>query len=144
MMNKPIMRKMHLGATAANLMLAATSAFAFTPPSHSSLSLPSQRNFGSFFHEATSTSSPYSTSTCRRHQQRYATASSEDGTGSSTSSFELLGLSDDLITAAQKMNWEVPTPVQQLSIPAILNMANDSSEVDGVGSSLWCEGPTGR
>jgi len=77
--------------------------------------------------------------------------------GVSNISFESLGLSKDIRTVAQKMNWEFPTPVQQLSIPAILNMASaadyDAAESsdgwsgeDGGGSSsssLWCEGPTG-
>ena len=80
--------------------------------------------------------------------------------GVSNISFESLGLSKDIRTVAQKMNWEFPTPVQQLSIPAILNMASaadydyDAAESsdgwsgeNGGGSSsssLWCEGPTGR
>lgn len=55
-----------------------------------------------------------------------------------TPSFENLGLSSDLLSVTQRMNWNIPTPVQQLAIPAILFDMNESS------SSLWCEAPTGR
>jgi superfamily II DNA/RNA helicase len=66
--------------------------------------------------------------------------------------FESLGLSDDLITVTQSMNWDSPTPVQQLSIPAILSLAtthqhnHDDNDDDNYSSSnsLWCESPTGR
>lgn len=50
-------------------------------------------------------------------------------------SFASLGLSEDMLTVAQKMEWSVPTAVQQLSIPAILDMGNSNS--------IWSEGPTG-
>ncbi|EJK59770.1 hypothetical protein THAOC_19966 [Thalassiosira oceanica] len=36
------------------------------------------------------------------------------------------------------MDWNVPTAVQRLSIPAVLEMEHGNSA-----SSLWCEGPTG-
>ena len=58
----------------------------------------------------------------------------------SSASFESLGLSADLISATQRMKWTEPTPVQQLSIPAILDM----NEGTASSNSLWCEGPTGR
>ena len=67
--------------------------------------------------------------------------------------FESLGLSEDLIAVTQRMNWDSPTPVQRLAIPAILAMAhrnpNDSNsnydDDDGsIANSLWCEAPTGR
>ena len=67
--------------------------------------------------------------------------------------FESLGLSEDLIAVTQRMNWDSPTPVQRLAIPAILTMArrnhNDSNsnydDEDGtIANSLWCEAPTGR
>ncbi len=73
---------------------------------------------------------------------------------SSNGSYESLGLSDDLITVTKSMNWDSPTPVQQLSIPAILTkMArqlhdvatdNDDDEDDvRCFDSLWCEATTG-
>ncbi|KAL7545930.1 hypothetical protein ACHAWF_009279 [Thalassiosira exigua] len=58
--------------------------------------------------------------------------------------FASLGLSDDLVSAARRMGWDDPTPVQRLSVPAILDMAEgDEEEDDGGSGSLWCEGPTG-
>jgi hypothetical protein len=77
--------------------------------------------------------------------------SSSDNDVSSSGGFESLGLSDDLITVTQSMNWDSPTPVQQLSIPAILNMAthqhnheSNNDDIYNTSNSLWCESPTGR
>eukprot|EP00571_Detonula_confervacea_P004747 CAMPEP_0172313420 /NCGR_PEP_ID=MMETSP1058-20130122/20161_1 /TAXON_ID=83371 /ORGANISM="Detonula confervacea, Strain CCMP 353" /LENGTH=645 /DNA_ID=CAMNT_0013027065 /DNA_START=55 /DNA_END=1992 /DNA_ORIENTATION=+ len=98
------------------MMAMLTAATAFTPPSHSN-----------------------NPSSCRPH----AIASSSSCRHASESNFESLGLSGDLIDVARRMNWEVPTPVQQLSIPAILDMAGTASGSDDRSSSLWCEGPTG-
>lgn len=57
---------------------------------------------------------------------------------SDTESFEPLGLSNDLLEVTRRTGWEVPTPIQSLSIPAILEM--DESDTS---KSLWCEAPTG-
>ena len=38
----------------------------------------------------------------------------------SSTSFEDLGLSSELIEVTQRMNWYKPTPVQQIALPAIL------------------------
>eukprot|EP00581_Thalassiosira_minuscula_P027758 CAMPEP_0183751330 /NCGR_PEP_ID=MMETSP0739-20130205/1682_1 /TAXON_ID=385413 /ORGANISM="Thalassiosira miniscula, Strain CCMP1093" /LENGTH=691 /DNA_ID=CAMNT_0025987551 /DNA_START=60 /DNA_END=2135 /DNA_ORIENTATION=- len=146
------MRRMNLGATAANLIFASNyRAFAFiTPTSRSSFT--SHKRLGtppaaSLLHDA-----PIRCGRRRRYRHHCAalasSSSSDDNVGGSSSissSFESLGLSDDLIAVTQKMKWDVPTPVQQLSIPAILDMAGDDgydNEEDG-GSSLWAEGPTG-
>ena len=56
----------------------------------------------------------------------------------SSTSFEDLGLSSELIEVTQRMNWYKPTPVQQLALPAILQEMSDENT-----SALWCEGPTG-
>lgn len=52
--------------------------------------------------------------------------------------FELLGLSNDLLEVTRRTGWEIPTPIQSVSIPAILEM--DESDTS---KSLWCEAPTG-
>ncbi|KAL7498127.1 hypothetical protein ACHAWT_009651 [Skeletonema menzelii] len=57
---------------------------------------------------------------------------------SDAESFEPLGLSNDLLEVTRRTGWEVPTPIQSLSIPAILEM--DESDTS---KSLWCEAPTG-
>ena len=108
---------------------------------------PAPKNIVTAFSSA-SLLSYKSPSLCQRHTFTpclHATTS-DDGTSTSTSTstFESLGLSDDLVTVAQKMNWQIPTPVQQLSIPAILDMAGYNDYDGGQSSSLWCEGPTGR
>lgn len=53
-------------------------------------------------------------------------------------SFETLGLSNDLLEVTKRIGWEIPTPIQTLSIPAILEI--DESDAS---KSLWCEAPTG-
>jgi len=55
----------------------------------------------------------------------------------SSTSFEDLGLSSELVEVTQRMNWYKPTPVQQLALPAILQ------EISNENTALWCEGPTG-
>ena len=122
-------------AAAAGVVLPAQTAFAFT--STSPLSTTSSQRIPS---ETTPLSS-YTTSTSTRFSQCILHATTSDGEGNS---FESLGLSNDLIGVAERMNWEVPTPVQQLSIPAILNMADGGNGGSSEGTSLWCEGPTGR
>ena len=52
--------------------------------------------------------------------------------------FQSLGLTDEMFDITKRMDWNVPTAVQQLSIPAVLDMEHGNSA-----SSLWCEGPTG-
>ena len=54
-------------------------------------------------------------------------------------SFEPLGLSNDLLQVTKRTGWETPTPIQTLSIPAILEM--DESDKS---KSLWAEAPTGQ
>ena len=128
-------------AAAAGVVLPAQTAFAFTSTSPlsttSSQRIPSETTPLSSYTTSTSTS----TSTSTRFPQCILHATTSDGEGNS---FESLGLSNDLIGVAERMNWEVPTPVQQLSIPAILNMADGGNGGSSEGTSLWCEGPTGR
>lgn len=71
------------------------------------------------------------------HQRKCDGDNNLYSTSPASSSFEELGLSPDILSIADRMNWDTPTPVQQLSIPAILNDLTDES------TSLWCEGPTG-
>lgn len=52
--------------------------------------------------------------------------------------FQSLGLTDEMFDITKRMDWNVPTAVQRLSIPAVLEMEHGNSA-----SSLWCEGPTG-
>ena len=67
------------------------------------------------------------------------------------SNFNSLGLSPKLLTTIESQGWEVPTPIQSLAIPAILNLKaknSDSMEYDGddkkaKNNSLWAEAPTG-
>jgi hypothetical protein len=86
----------------------------------------------------------------------------EDITSSSSSSlergaevgfdvgYEALGLSPSLTRSVSDMGWNVPTPIQRLAIPAILDMTSPSRTTDADGEedvkrdSIWCEGPTGR
>ena len=122
------------GAAAASLLLAAAAvvdrtarAFAPSPPSPSSPRRAASRRRGAADDGRTA---------------RVAVAAAPHG-------FDALGLADDLVAAARRMRWEVPTPVQRLAVPAILDAAagggghGSGSGPDG-GASLWCEGPTGR
>ena len=52
--------------------------------------------------------------------------------GMTEPSFVQLGLHADLSHAASRLDWPAPTPIQQQSIPAILD-----------GKSVWAEAPTG-
>lgn len=62
-----------------------------------------------------------------------SSATSQDNDGDS---FESLGLSREVLSSvwSQPGQWEVPTPIQRLAIPRLLD---DST------TSAWCEAPTG-
>ena len=127
-------------AAAAGVALPAQTAFAFTSTSPLSTSISTPLTSSQRIPSETTPLSSYTT-TSTRFSQCILHATTSDGEGNS---FESLGLSNDLIGVAERMNWEVPTPVQQLSIPAILNMADGGNGGSSEGTSLWCEGPTGR
>lgn len=67
-----------------------------------------------------------------RNRQRLSAQAQDDVT------FQSLGLTDEMFDITKRMDWNVPTAVQRLSIPAVLEMEHGNSA-----SSLWCEGPTG-
>ncbi len=87
------------------------------------------------FSPSSSSSPPLATRTIPQHKLIATKASSDSD---SLESFEPLGLSNDLLEVTKRTGWEVPTPIQSLSIPAILEM--DESDTS---RSLWCEAPTG-
>ena len=74
----------------------------------------------------------------RKLPQHKLIATKASSGSDSLESFEPLGLSNDLLEVTKRTGWEIPTPIQSLSIPAILEM--DESDTS---KSLWCEAPTG-
>jgi ATP-dependent RNA helicase RhlE len=61
-------------------------------------------------------------------------------------SFQDLGLNPEALTAIRaQQGWTTPTPIQQLVIPKLLDLAaeEDSSESSSHADSVWCEAPTG-
>ena len=131
------------------IMLSATAigsgtVLAFTIPLHHQQSLvdtlPHIHSNKNFLHERRSI--------LKLHSSINSSSSSDNvshdhhaSSSTTTPSFEDLGLSSDLLSVTPRMNWNIPTPVQQLAIPAILF---DMNENDESSSSLWCEAPTGR
>lgn len=61
--------------------------------------------------------------------------SSSDDENNDEATFESLGLSRDVLSAVfSQPTWDIPTPIQRLAIPQLLD--------DDV-TSVWCEAPTG-
>jgi superfamily II DNA/RNA helicase len=60
-------------------------------------------------------------------------------------SFEDLGLSPEALNAirAQPGGWTTPTPIQQLVIPKLLDLAAEEDRSELHADSVWCEAPTG-
>jgi superfamily II DNA/RNA helicase len=75
----------------------------------------------------------------RSLQTQHGVKSANDGT--ERTSFQDLGLTNDIVGVTERMGWDIPTPVQQLSIPSILEMTGAGRNNDN--NSLWCEAPTG-
>jgi hypothetical protein len=60
-------------------------------------------------------------------------------------SFQDLGLNSEALSSIRaQQDWTIPTPIQQLVIPKLLDLAaeEDSSESSHA-DSVWCEAPTG-
>lgn len=98
------------------LLFAFAQTYAFAPP-HSS------HRWARLIHKSPS-------NTPQHAVELYASVGLDDGY------FEDLGLSDDLVTVTEKMEWSSPTAVQQLSIPSILELASSNGHDR---NSLWCE-----
>lgn len=75
---------------------------------------------------------------------RYVFESSAEDS-SDTRHFGELGLNNDLVRVTEKMGWNSPTIVQQISIPSILEMGTRNLGIIGNNDnkSFWCEAPTG-
>ena len=58
---------------------------------------------------------------------------------SEDASFDELGIMPQLLASIESQQWDDPTPIQRLTIPAILN----EFKADSDNCSLWAEAPTG-
>lgn len=65
-------------------------------------------------------------------------SSNSDVIATTTSSFDNLGLSPQVLSSvrSQRSQWEVPTEIQRLAIPQLVQAAE--------GTSFWCQAPTGE